>query len=155
MTIKYSVLQATIHDLDDLVPLFDSYRVFYGQASDPEGAREFLFNRFNHAESVVFIGRAASDGQVVGFAQLYPTFSSISMMRSWVLNDLYVVETHRREGIADLLLQQVKEFAAKTKAKGVALSTAPENKAAQTLYEKHGFVIDDEFYSYFLTLPLQ
>ncbi|MFD1136612.1 GNAT family N-acetyltransferase [Paenibacillus urinalis] len=155
MTIKYSAVQATIHDLDDLVPLFDSYRVFYGQSSNSEGARAFLFNRFNHAESVIFIARAVSDGQAAGFAQLYPTFSSISMQRSWVLNDLYVMEAHRREGIADLLLQQVREFATTTQAKGIALSTAPDNKAARTLYEKHGYVIDDEYYSYFLTLPLQ
>ncbi|ANS76035.1 acetyltransferase [Paenibacillus yonginensis] len=153
MPIAYSVTQATIHDLDDLAPLFDLYRVFYQQASNLEGAKEFLFNRFDHSESVIFIARAASDGQAVGFAQLYPTFSSISMKRSWVLNDLYVREEFRREGIAELLLLQVKEFAAQTKAKGVALSTAPDNVKAQSLYEKHGFVKDDEFYPYFLTLP--
>ena len=26
----------------------------------------------------------------IGFVQLYPSFSSVSMMRSWVLNDLFV-----------------------------------------------------------------
>lgn len=153
MTMPYSVAQATIHDLNDLVPLFDLYRVFYKQPSNLEGAREFLFHRFDHAESVIFIARADADGQAVGFAQLYPTFSSISMKRSWVLNDLYVREEHRREGIAEQLLHQVKNFAAETKAKGVALSTAPDNVKAQSLYEKHGFVKDDEFYPYFLTLP--
>lgn len=155
MTIPYSVVQATIHDLNDLVPLFDLYRVFYKQPSNLEGAKEFLFNRFDHAESVIFVARAASDGKAVGFAQLYPTFTSLSMKRSWVLNDLYVREEHRREGIAERLLHQVKEFTAQTKARGVALSTAPDNVKAQSLYEKHGFVKDDEFYQYFLTLPQQ
>lgn len=156
MTMSYSIVQATIHDLTDLAPLFDLYRVFYKQPSNLEGAQKFLFHRFNHAESVIFIARtAASDQQAVGFAQLYPTFSSISMKRSWILNDLYVREEHRKEGIAELLLQQVKEFATQTKAKGIVLSTAPDNLKAQSLYEKHGYVRDNQFYQYYLTLPQQ
>lgn len=153
MTMSYSIVQATIDDLTDLAPLFDLYRVFYKQPSNLEGAKEFLFQRFNHAESVIFIARTASDKQAVGFVQLYPTFSSISMKRSWILNDLYVREEHRKEGIAELLLQQVKEFAAKTKAKEIALSTAPDNLKAQSLYEKHDYVRDNQFYQYYLTLP--
>jgi len=149
---KYSVAQATLRDLDDLVLLFDRYRVFYQQPSNLEGARSFIFERFNHAESVIFIARNNSNGQAAGFAQLYPTFSSISMQRSWVLNDLYVREECRREGAGELLLKQVKEFAVLTKAKGIALSTAPDNIKAQSLYEKEGYVKDDEFYNYFLAL---
>ncbi|AZS15199.1 GNAT family N-acetyltransferase [Paenibacillus lutimineralis] len=152
MDTKYSVAQATHQDLDDLVLLFDLYRVFYQQPSNLEGARAFLFERFNHAESVIFIARNASNGQAAGFAQLYPTFSSISMQRSWVLNDLYVREESRREGVGELLLKHVKEFAVLTKAKGIALSTALNNIKAQSLYEKEGYVKDNEFYNYFLTL---
>lgn len=153
MTMPYSVVQATIHDLNDLAPLFNLYRVFYKQPSNLEGAKEFLFHRFNHAESVIFIARSASDKQAVGFAQLYPTFSSISMKRSWILNDLYIREEYRREGIAELLLEQVEDFATQTRAKGVTLSTAPDNLKAQSLYEKHRYVRDNEFYQYFLMLP--
>ncbi|WMT43152.1 GNAT family N-acetyltransferase [Paenibacillus sp. D2_2] len=152
MDIKYSITQATLQDLDDLVLLFDLYRVFYQQPSDLEGARAFLFQRFNHAESVIFIARNASNGYAAGFTQLYPTFSSISMHRSWILNDLYVREECRKEGIGELLLKQVKEFAVLTKAKGIALSTAPDNIRAQSLYEKEGYVKDDEFYNYFLAI---
>jgi len=152
MDTKYSVAQATLQDLDDLVLLFDLYRVFYKQPSNLEGARAFLFERFNHAESVIFIARNQSNGLAVGFAQLYPTFSSISMQRSWVLNDLYVREECRKEGVGELLLKHVKEFAVLTKAKGIALSTAPDNVKAQSLYEKEGYVKDNEFYNYFLAI---
>ena len=51
-----------------------------------------------------------------------------------------------------MLLKHVKEFAVLTKAKGIALSTAPDNVKAQSLYEKEGYVKDDEFYNYFLAL---
>ncbi|MGG0824748.1 GNAT family N-acetyltransferase [Paenibacillus turicensis] len=150
MKANYFVEQATIHDVPQLAILFDQYRVFYGQASDVEGAKQFLLDRFNHAESVILV--AKDNANIVGFTQLYPTFSSISMQRSWILNDLYVAEEHRKQGIAEQLLEQAKRFAMITNAKGIALSTAPTNKQAQALYEKLGYVRDDEFYNYFLGL---
>ncbi|MNJ44874.1 putative acetyltransferase [compost metagenome] len=72
--------------------------------------------------------------------------------RVWVLNDLYVREDYRKQGIAEQLLVHAKSFAVETNAKGIQLSTAPDNKQAQALYEKQGYVRDDEFYNYFLGL---
>ena len=152
MNVSYSAGQATIHDLDDLVPLFDHYRSFYHQPSDVKAAREFLLARLEHAQSVVFIARDLSNNQAVGFTQLYPSFSSLSMKRVWVLNDLYVLEDCRRQGIAELLLEQARGLAVKTNAKGIELSTAPDNATAQALYQKQGYVRDDEFIHYFLDL---
>lgn len=160
----YSVEQATIHDVPQLAVLFNQYRVFYGQASDVEGAKQFLLDRFNHAESIILVAKENKNvnmitnaninnnlnAKIIGFTQLYPTFSSISMQRSWILNDLYVAEEHRKQGIAEQLLEQAKRFAMMTNAKGIALSTAPTNMQAQALYEKLGYVRDDEFYNYFL-----
>ncbi|MDQ6698622.1 MAG: GNAT family N-acetyltransferase, partial [Acidobacteriota bacterium] len=40
------VRQATVADLHLLVPVFDAYRQFYRQPSDPERARRFLLERF-------------------------------------------------------------------------------------------------------------
>ena len=75
----YTVRQATIRDLEELVPLFNDYRQFYGRASDAHAAREFLLARFDNHESTVFI---AHEGErAIGFTQLYPSFSSISLAR--------------------------------------------------------------------------
>jgi len=38
-----------------LVPLFDGYRQFYRQASEPDRIRRFLLDRFEHNQSVIFI----------------------------------------------------------------------------------------------------
>ncbi|AOZ92301.1 GNAT family N-acetyltransferase [Paenibacillus crassostreae] len=152
MNLNFRVSQATINDLNELSVIFDLYRVFYEQVSNQEEARQFLFDRFEHAESIIHIARESSDNQIVGFAQLYPTFSSLSMMRSWVLNDLYVIEEYRKKGVAKELLHHVQDFAIKTRAKGIALSTGHDNKKAQSLYEFLGYVKDDEFQQYFLTL---
>lgn len=146
------ITEASFRDLDDAAVLFDQYRSFYGQTADLEGARGFLFNLMEHRESVILLARDGQNGDAVGFAQLYPVFSSISMQRSWILNDLFVMESFRAKGIGKKLLSAVSDFAKQTKAKGIALETGSENKKAQKLYEELGYVRDEDFYNYYLKL---
>ena len=145
-----AVRQAVFPDLDALVPLFDAYRQFYGQTSDPAGARTFLGERFEHVQSVVFI--AEERGNAVGFTQLYPSFSSVSMARTFVLNDLFVAPHWRRKGIGEMLLKAAAEFARNVGAVRLTLSTAVINAPAQALYEAAGWRRDEKFYVYNLAL---
>jgi GNAT superfamily N-acetyltransferase len=139
-------VRAELDDLDALVPLFDAYRRFYGQASDLPGARAFLADRFKRGESVIFL--AVVDGAIVGFTQLYPSFSSVSMRRLWVLNDLFVTPDARKSGAGRALLERAERWAAETGAKGLTLSTQITNLGAQRLYEACGWTKDDEFLHY-------
>ena len=139
-------VRAGLDDLDALVPLFDAYRRFYGQASDVAGARAFLADRFKRGESVIFL--AVVDGAIVGFTQLYPSFSSVSMKRLWVLNDLFVTPDARKSGAGRALLERAERWAAETGAKGLTLSTQITNLGAQRLYEACGWTKDDEFLHY-------
>ncbi len=141
------IQKATLKELDSLTELFDLYRVFYEQRPNLEGAREFLKARIMNDESVVFL---AFDGNnPVGFVQLYPSFSSVSMMRSWVLNDLYVKEQFRGNGAGEKLIHKAIQFAKETGAKGVMLETGKENLNAQRLYEKIGFERESNYFYYF------
>jgi ribosomal protein S18 acetylase RimI-like enzyme len=142
-----SIRKATIDELDSLTELFDSYRVFYQQESDSEGAKSFLKERLLNGDSVVFIAYEEENG--VGFVQLYPTFSSVSMKRSWVLNDLYVNASARKKGFGEKLIQTAIEYAEETGAKGLLLETGQENVTAQRLYEKIGFKKESNYFYYF------
>jgi len=142
--------QATIKDLEGLSNLFNLYRLFYQQESDLEGAKTYIKERIENKESVLFVVRDKEN--YVGFTQLYPTFSSISMKRAWILNDLYVDEKARKQGVGELLLHKAKEYAIETGAKYLSLSTAPDNYSAQRLYEKNGYKRDSQFYHYELDL---
>jgi GNAT superfamily N-acetyltransferase len=145
----YHIKQATIHDLDLLVPLFDGYRVFYQQASDPAAARAFLHARFEHNQSVVFLAIDSDNPALAqGFTQLYPSFSSVSLKRLWILNDLFVAPDSRGLGIGEALLQAAEAFSLATQAKGLVLSTAKTNVVAQHRYHKAGWLQDEEFLSY-------
>lgn len=142
-----TIVQATINDLDSLTELFDMYRIFYQQPSDLDEARAFLNDRLSNEESVVFM--AFDDTEAIGFVQLYPSYSSVSMMQIWVLNDLYVKETGRGKGFGEALLRRAIAFAEEAGSKGVLLETGKDNITAQRLYEKIGFVQETNHFYFF------
>ncbi|AVP99448.1 GNAT family N-acetyltransferase [Ahniella affigens] len=150
MSAEIEVRQARLTDLDDLALLFDGYRQFYLQPSDVDGARRFLSDRFEHLQSVIFI--AFVDGRALGFTQLYPSFSSVSMQRLYILNDLFVHADGRRHGLGRLLLRAAAAFGRTVGAKELQLQTALDNHAAQALYESEGWIREQSFYVYELSL---
>ena len=145
------VRQAGIGDLDSLVPLFDAYRQFYKRATDQAVAREFLFQRFQHQQSVIFIAHD-DQGAAIGFTQLYPLFSSLTLARTFVLYDLFVAPSARRSGAARELLRAAADYGRAVGAGALELSTATDNESAQRLYESEGWVRDTAFYVYGLGL---
>ncbi|MGH8184111.1 MAG: GNAT family N-acetyltransferase [Rhodanobacteraceae bacterium] len=132
--------RATLADLDALSKLFDAYRVFYRQASDLTEARTFLQQRLQHDESVIFIACAAATAEAIGFTQLYPSFSSVSARRIWILNDLFVAPQARQRGVAHALMARARAFAIETGGLRLVLETAEDNAPAQALYVSLGYV---------------
>lgn len=145
-----TIRQATVADLDRVVPLFDAYRQFYRQTSDVEGAKRFLLDRLRYNQSIIFIAFQA--GEAVGFAQLYPGFSSGAMAQILILNDLFVVPEARKRGIGSALLKHAAGYARQIGALRLVLSTEINNRNAQLLYEKHGWKRDTVFWVYTLSL---
>lgn len=144
------VYHATMEDLEGVSKLFNLYRMFYQQPSDLEGAKTYIKERIERKESVIFVIKEKQ--KYVGFTQLYPTFSSITMKRAWILNDLYVDAEARKHGVGEMLLQKAKDFAVEADAKSISLSTAQDNYSAQRLYERNGYIRDSQFYHYELSL---
>lgn len=144
------VIHAKSEHISEVANLFNQYRMFYKQESNLNGAIDFITERINNKDSVIFLVK--EEGKSLGFTQLYPSFSSVSMKKLWVLNDLYVTESARQKGVAQLLLNAAKKFAIESKAKALDLQTAIDNKSAQALYEKNGYQVDKEFLSYSLNL---
>jgi ribosomal protein S18 acetylase RimI-like enzyme len=144
---KLTIRQATIQDLPGIVPIFDAYREYFNQQKDPVLVEHFLFEKFEHRESVIFI--AQQQDEVIGFAQLYPLFSSLTLQSVWLLNDFFIAEEFRGCGVGKQLFTSVKEFTLLTKSKGIELSVEHTNKKAWTFWEKQGFKQDEEFRYYF------
>lgn len=140
------VLAATILNLEQLIPLFDAYRVFYGQNSNREAVTNFLKERLTRCDSVIFL--CIDDSQKgLGFTQLYPSFSSVSMQRTYILNDLFVAPEARKKGVGEALMETAKKFAIKSGSKGLTLETDIDNPA-QKLYKKLGWKKDEHVNHY-------
>ncbi|MEM9243632.1 MAG: GNAT family N-acetyltransferase [Pseudomonadota bacterium] len=138
-------------NVDAIAILFDNYRQFYRQDSDITGARAYLKERIDRQQSVIFVAYDEHQ-RLIGFAQLYPMFSSVAMKKHWLLNDLYITDTHRRQGVAKQLLDAVHKFARQDGADRVALKTEKHNAIAKQLYEKLGYQFDKIFDHYTLQL---
>ncbi|MEM9363267.1 MAG: GNAT family N-acetyltransferase [Bacteroidota bacterium] len=142
MEIKMAIQE----DIERIAPLFNSYRIFYKQPSDLQASRSFLEERFAKNENVLFL---ALDKDVpLGFTQLYKTFSSVSLLPFYILNDLYVDTNHRNKGVGKALLEHAKGFCENMGFKGLALETAQDNPA-QKLYESLGWELDTAYLHYF------
>jgi len=147
---KIEIKTAQESDLPKIAYLFNDYRIFYKQVSDYDKAYQFLRERFEQSESVVFYVHDENNN-CLGFTQLFPGFSSVSVQRTWILNDLYVSKQYRGQGIGTLLLNRAKTYAIETHTKGIALETSLDNVNAQKLYESLGYIKDTEL-SYFLAV---
>ncbi len=129
-----------------MVGLFRNYLKFYGQDVPDGPVREYVTARREASDSVVLV--AELDGEVVGFAQSYPTWSSVSLGPVWVLNDLFVDPAIRGSGAGRALVRETCARATAAGAVRVSLATAWDNMAAQSLYESEGFVRDADFIHY-------
>jgi GNAT superfamily N-acetyltransferase len=143
---ELAIKKATVEDAAIVAKMFDAYRMFYQQPADLPAAAEFITERLKLNQSAILIGYIGDNA--IGFAQLYPIFSSISMQRTWLLNDLYIDPFARGKGVASALLDSAKDFGRSTKSKWLMLQTGVTNAAAQALYEKNGWQKEtDIFYS--------
>lgn len=145
------ITRATLAELDLVAPLFDAYRVFYAQPSDPARARAFIGERLQHGQSVVLLARDRA-GRAAGFTQLYPLYSSVRTLKLWILNDLYVDAQARRGGVASALLAAAADFARDDGAARLELETAHDNHAAQALYRARGWTACDDSLRFQLAL---
>ncbi|MDH4870128.1 GNAT family N-acetyltransferase [Pseudomonas sp. BN515] len=141
----------TFSDLDDLSALFAGYLEFYQVPRPLAEIRSFLEQRLDRGDSTLFIARD-SGGTPLGFTQLYPFLSSLALAPAWLLSDLYVVPAARRQGVGEDLMNAARAHAERTGACGIQLETAKTNLAGQALYERLGYVRDEVFFTYWLSL---
>jgi len=144
-----AIRRAGVGDLDAATRLFTAYLRFYGKATPESEARIFVGERLARRDSVFFLAEA-DEGAALGFTQLYPAFASLSLAPSWILNDLYVDPGARGRGVGEALMEAARQLALSDGSAELMLQTARTNATAQRLYEKLGWVRDDEFLVYTL-----
>jgi len=141
---------AEARDLDQLAELFDQYRQFYECPPDLSAAKNWIAENLERGRSTLF---AADNGsQLLGFTQLYPALCSVDLVDYFVLYDLYVIETARRQGIARALMNAASDWAKAQGAARLDLETARDNAPGQALYRDLGYELDEVFLKFSLDL---
>ena len=137
-------------DLDQLADLFDQYRQFYECPPDLSAAKNWIAENFERGRSTIF---AADNGyHLIGFTQLYPALCSVDLVDYFVLYDLFVAPSARRQGIARALMNAASEWAKAQGAARLDLETARDNYPGQALYRDLGYELDEVFLKFSLDL---
>lgn len=137
--------------LDQFVKVVDEYRSFCGFEKSGKDTKEFFQHLIDTKKAKTFIAIDDND-QVMGFVNLYPSFSTLSLINIWILNDLAVAGKFRRLGVAQALIEKAVKFAERSGAVRVELKTEITNQNAQKLYSKMGFETDKENIHYRIPL---
>ena len=145
---KIKIIKAKKENYKEVGFLFDLYRQFYKYKSEIKKSTQYIKERISKKESTIFL--CYCDKKPAGFVQLYKTFDSLNINKKLVLYDLYVIREFRKKGIGKMLMNKSKDFALKNKINLIELSTAINNKKAQSLYESLDYVQDKEYYNYYL-----
>ena len=145
---EVAVRRAGTADLDAAARLFAGYLRVYERNTPEAESRAFIGKRLAKQDSVFYLAEAG--GEALGFTQLYPAFASLSLAPSWILNDLFVEPSARGRGVGEALMEAARKLALSNGAAELMLQTARTNATAQRLYEKLGWVRDDEFLVYTL-----
>jgi GNAT superfamily N-acetyltransferase len=145
------ITTVTEADLPELLLLMRGYCDFY--EVDPSDDALLAMSRMliddPELEGVQLIARD-DDGQAVGFATVFWTWSTLSASRLAVMNDLFVVADARGGGHADALIAECVERARARGATELAWQTAKDNARAQAVYDRVGATRDERWLDYSL-----
>lgn len=138
--------------IDKCVNVVEEYREFCGFKPSPEETTGFFKNILTENEATTFIAISEED-EVMGFVNLYPSYSTLALSKIWILNDLGVSRDFKRIGVAQTLIRESIKFAKNTGAIRIELKTDKTNLNAQRLYSEIGFKIDQD--NIYYRVPLQ
>ena len=128
----------TTEQLDAVLPLIAAYQRFYeSDAVDDERNRAFFSGFVAPSENGMLLG-AWRDGELAGYACLYWSFTSIGPAETVLMNDLYVVEASRGQGVGRALIEASAAVGRERGANRLEWVTARDNETAQRLYDTTG-----------------
>jgi len=135
---KPSIAAATVDDVPVIFALIralaDYERLSHEVVATEESLRQHLFGAKPAAEAIL----ARLEGQPIGFALYFQTFSTFRGVPGLWLEDLFVLPDHRRHGIGKLLLREVAKIAHQRNCGRLEWSVLDWNEPAVNFYRKIG-----------------
>jgi GNAT superfamily N-acetyltransferase len=121
-----------------LLPTIAAYQRFYGVAEIDEERNRVFFSRFLAPSDDGMLLAAWHGEEPIGYACLYWHFTSLVPAETVLMNDLFVDEGHRGEGVGRALIEASTEVSRRRGAHHLKWATAPDNETARRLYDSTG-----------------
>jgi GNAT superfamily N-acetyltransferase len=128
----------TAAELEALLPAIAAYQRFYEVEGIDDDRNRAFFTRFLPPSDDGAILVARDGEEVRGYACLYWHLSSLAAAETVLMNDLFVVESARGEGVGRVLIEASVAVARERGAAYLEWATAPDNVRAQALYDSTG-----------------
>ena len=146
-----AIRRVTAGDLDEVLGLMRAYCDFYEVAPSDRDLEAIVRALIDdpEREGVQLLARDPT-GAAVGFATIYWGWSTTEACRIGVMNDLFVAESARGQGLAEELIEACRTECARHGARRLTWQTAPDNLRAQAVYERVG-ATREHWVDYWLT----
>ena len=138
-TADHTITRVRAEDLAELLPLIRAYCDFYETSPSDEHLLALSRALLNdpEREGVQLIARDGA-GRAAAFATIYWSWSTTTACRIGVMNDLFVSESARGQGLADRLIEACRAECARRGARKLTWQTASDNLRAQAVYDRVG-----------------
>ena len=126
-------------DREQIIALIASLMRMEGARPQPKPVMQRMFNDVMARSDRMTFLVAECDGQIVGTLTMvfaYSTWSACPMVN---IEDFFVREDYRRQGVGTALIKEVKRIARTRGCRRADLYVLEHNAAAQRLYRKQGF----------------
>jgi GNAT superfamily N-acetyltransferase len=128
----------TAAQLDELLPMIAAYQRFYEVERIDEERNRAFFSRFlGPSEDGLLLG-AWRLGELLGYACLYWSFTSLIPAETVLMNDLFVDPSARGEGVGRALIEASAAAGRERGARRLEWVTQTANHTAQRLYDSTG-----------------
>ncbi|MNO36225.1 aminoalkylphosphonic acid N-acetyltransferase [compost metagenome] len=133
---SFLIRTAESNDLSSLTGLMYEYIVgFYQNPRPPiEKIHNLIRTLFDQERGVQFV--AEQNGELVGFATLFFTFSTMKADKITVMNDLFVIEQFRGTEVESQLFLECQKYSQNHGYANMTWITSSDNKRAQIFFEK-------------------
>jgi len=152
MTTNYVIRRAKRQDSKGIIELLVALANYEKlEPPDQESRKRIIRDIFSKKMLRSFVASEKGSGKLVGYALYFFTYSSFLARPTLYLEDIFVLEEHRKKGLGrDLFIKCVSE-AEKEGCGRMEWSVLTWNKNAIDFYEKLGAKRLDEWYYYRLT----
>jgi GNAT superfamily N-acetyltransferase len=124
--------------MDVLLPLIAAYQRFYEvEEIDDERNRAFFSRFLSPSEDGMLLGAWRGD-ELLGYACLYWSFTSLAPAETVLMNDLYVDPVARGQGVGRALIEASAAVGRERGAQRLEWMTRADNETAQRLYDSTG-----------------